>query len=126
MAIRLDTPQNGFAIDWLGQRIRLPIRTSDTGGLISAQLGDAPPGFINPPHVHTREDEVFYVISGEIQIRVADKMHHLSAGDLVFAPAGLPHQVSVVGNNAAKLLVLLTATRLNRRSSTHRANHSPT
>jgi mannose-6-phosphate isomerase-like protein (cupin superfamily) len=108
MAIRLDTPQNGFAIDWLGERIRLPIRTSDTGGQISAQLGDAPPGFTNPPHVHTREDEIFYVISGEIQIRVADKMHHLTASDLVFAPAGLPHQVSVVGNNAAKLLVLLT------------------
>ena len=48
------------------------------------------------------------MISGEIQIRVADKMHHLNAGDLAFAPAGLPHQVSVVGNNAAKLLVLLT------------------
>jgi len=108
MAIRLDTPQNGFAIDWLGQRIRLPIRTSDTGGRISAQLGDAPPGFTNPPHVHTREDEVFYVISGEIQIRIADKLLHLSAGDVALAPAGLPHQVSVVGNNAAKLLVFLT------------------
>ena len=43
MAIRLDTPQNGFAIDWLGQRIRLPIRTSDTGGLISAQSATLPP-----------------------------------------------------------------------------------
>jgi mannose-6-phosphate isomerase-like protein (cupin superfamily) len=108
MAIRLDTPQNGFAIDWLGQRIRLPIRTSDTGGRISAQLGDAPLGFVNPPHVHTREDEVFYVISGGIEIRIGDKLLHLSAGDLAFAPAGLPHQVSVVGNTAAKLLVLLT------------------
>jgi quercetin dioxygenase-like cupin family protein len=108
MTIRLDTPQSGFAIDWLGQRIRLPIRTSDTGGRISAQLGDAPSGFINPPHVHTREDEVFYVISGEIEIRIADKLQHLSAGDLAFAPAGLPHQVSVVGNTTAKLLVLLT------------------
>jgi quercetin dioxygenase-like cupin family protein len=108
MTIRLDTPQNGFAIDWLGQRIRLPIRTSDTGGMISAQLGVAPPGFVNPPHVHTREDEVFYVISGEIEIRIADKLQHMSAGDLAFAPAGLPHQVSVAGSNAAKLLVLLT------------------
>jgi quercetin dioxygenase-like cupin family protein len=108
MVIRLDTPQNGFAIDWLGQRIRFPIRTSDTGGKISAQLGDVPPGLINPPHVHTREDEVFYVVSGEIEIHIGDKLVHLSAGDLAFAPAGLPHQVSVVGNTTAKLLVLLT------------------
>jgi quercetin dioxygenase-like cupin family protein len=107
MAIRLDTKQSGFAVDWLGQRLRFPIRTSDTGGRISAQLGDAPPGFFNPPHVHTREDEVFYVISGEIQVRMANRLEHLSAGDLAFAPVGLPHQVSVVGNNAAKLLVLL-------------------
>ena len=51
---------------------------SDTGGKISAQLSNAPPGFNNPPHVHTREDEVFYVISGEIQIRIADRLQHLT------------------------------------------------
>jgi quercetin dioxygenase-like cupin family protein len=108
MDIRLDTPQNGFAIDWMGQRLRLPIRVSDTDGRISAQLGDALPGFRNPPHVHTREAEIFYVVSGSIELRIADRVERLGAGDLAFAPAGLPHQFSVAGSEAAKLLVFLT------------------
>jgi quercetin dioxygenase-like cupin family protein len=108
MSIRLDTPQNGQAIDWFGQRMRLPIRSSDTNGKISGQLSKAPPGFTNPPHVHTREDEIFFVIEGEIEILIADKKLRLQAGDLAFAPAGLPHQLTVIGPETAKLLVLLT------------------
>lgn len=108
MQIRLDTPDDGLSIDWLGQRVRLPIRTSDTSGRFSAQLGTIQPNFFNPPHVHTREDEVFYVLEGELTLRVADRKLTLHAGELAYAPAGLPHQVFNRTNKPTKTLVLLT------------------
>ena len=41
-------------------------------------------------HYH-HVDQIHYVISGSMQIRLGDQTHDVSAGSLVFIPAGLPH-----------------------------------
>jgi len=44
-----------------------------------------------PPHVHTAEDEIFYVLEGEHVFRIGDDEHALGPGEAVFAPRGVPH-----------------------------------
>jgi mannose-6-phosphate isomerase-like protein (cupin superfamily) len=44
-----------------------------------------------PPHVHTNEDEIFYVLEGEHVFRIGDDEHALGPGEAVFAPRGVPH-----------------------------------
>lgn len=44
-----------------------------------------------PPHVHRREDELFYVLEGRHVFTVGDTEHQAGPGDLVFGPRGVPH-----------------------------------
>ena len=55
----------------------------DTNGaflLVEAMLA---PGTEPPPHVHTREDELFYILEGEFDM--AHRFEPLSIRDLTFA-----------------------------------------
>ncbi len=112
MSIRLDTPANSTTVQWMGETIRLPIRPADTSGQLSAQLATLPPGAGNPPHVHTRESECFYVLAGEVVISCGNATHELETSDLIYLPAGLPHQMKVTSPAPARLMALLTPGRL--------------
>ena len=71
---------------------------ADTGGaycLIEASLA---PGMEVPRHTHTREDETYYVLSGELEVVVGDKTFVLGAGDTLIAPRNIPHQLRNSGN----------------------------
>ncbi|MEL7089583.1 MAG: cupin domain-containing protein, partial [Planctomycetota bacterium] len=77
--IRLDTETDGFSIPWLGDtQLRMPIRTADTAGACSTQLNTIPPGYENPPHCHGREDEVFYVIDGGVELSLGGERVRLN------------------------------------------------
>ena len=44
------------------------------------------------PHRHVQEDELFYVVEGEISIKTSEKTFHLEAGEMLIVPAGTEHQ----------------------------------
>ena len=52
----------------------------ETGGLHALVETTLPPDNGPPPHAHAREDEVFYVLSGEITFTVGGREHVASAG----------------------------------------------
>jgi quercetin dioxygenase-like cupin family protein len=71
---------------------------ADTGGgycLLEVALA---PGMSVPRHIHTREDEAYYVLSGELEVIVADEVFVLRAGDTLIAPRDIPHQLRNSGN----------------------------
>ena len=51
-----------------------------------------------PRHTHTREDEVYYVLRGELEVIVGEEVFILSAGDTLMAPRDIPHQLRNSGN----------------------------
>jgi quercetin dioxygenase-like cupin family protein len=44
-----------------------------TGGKLFMAEATVPPGCGNPPHIHDREDETFYLHQGTLSIQVVDK-----------------------------------------------------
>src|SRR5206468_12406992 len=64
-----------------------------------------PKGGGPPPHVHTREDETFYVVSGSLEILLGDKTYQAKKGDFVYIPRGTVHRFKNVGDDAAVQLV---------------------
>ena len=50
-----------------------------------------PPGGGPPAHVHTREEEAFYVIRGELAFLVGSDVVTVGAGSFVNVPKGLKH-----------------------------------
>jgi len=64
-----------------------------------------PEGGGPPPHIHSREDETFYVISGNLEILLGDKTHLAKAGDFVYIPRGTVHRFKNIGKEMAVQLV---------------------
>ena len=65
----------------------------------------APQGHGSPLHIHTREDEWFYVLEGELTFWVDGQVSVAPAGSFVFGPKGLPHTFIVSSEMARFLLV---------------------
>jgi mannose-6-phosphate isomerase-like protein (cupin superfamily) len=81
--------------------------TKDTNGtflLVEAMLA---PGTEPPPHVHTREDELFYVLKGEFDVYVGERAFNVKAGECVFMPRLRPHAF-VIRSPRLRLLALFT------------------
>jgi len=64
-----------------------------------------PKGGGPPPHVHSREDESFYIVSGSLEIRLGDKTYQAKRGDFVYIPRGTVHSFKNVGGDTAVQLV---------------------
>lgn len=68
----------------------------------------AAPGFNTGDHVHSRLEEIFYIIEGEFQIRAGDKMLRAKAGDFVLVPPGVPHGFGNPGGGPAKMVLVIS------------------
>jgi mannose-6-phosphate isomerase-like protein (cupin superfamily) len=59
-----------------------------------------------PLHVHSRDDECFYVVDGAIAVRCGDERFEAGPGSLVFLPRGIPHEWDVIGGDLATVLII--------------------
>ena len=82
------------------------ITGEQTGGAFFMAEATVPPGCGNPPHIHDREAETFYLKQGALTIHVGDKTLNASPGDFVQLPRGIVHCFQNTGNVDAKFLVL--------------------
>ena len=65
--------------------------------------GDGP-----PPHIHTAEEEAFYVLEGELNVLVGERTVTATAGAFVLVPRGTVHTYSKAGTASAKILVIIS------------------
>jgi hypothetical protein len=61
-----------------------------------------------PPHVHSREDELFYVLEGEFDVYVGNEAFRVEAGECVFLPKFKPHAF-VICSPQLRVLALFTS-----------------
>jgi mannose-6-phosphate isomerase-like protein (cupin superfamily) len=96
----------GRSFWWQGALMTIKATAADTEGQLGLVEADFPGDFGGPPlHVHSREDEAFYVLDGEIRFRQGDEESVARQGDYVFGPRGVPHSFKV-GEGGARALVL--------------------
>lgn len=67
------------------------------GGRLYAGLNCFLPGQEHAAHVHADQDKLYYVLSGSGEVTVGEETHAVSEGDLVLAPAGVPHGLKNTG-----------------------------
>ena len=63
----------------------------DTNQAFSLLEATLEPGNEPPPHVHSREDELFYVLEGEFDVYVGEEAYQAKTGECVFLPKLKPH-----------------------------------
>lgn len=61
-----------------------------------------------PLHKHLSEEEVFYVLEGEVTLRVGDREIQVVPGSVVLVPRGTPHTFWNSSKSPARLLVIFS------------------
>lgn len=88
-----------------GDRYDLLATGEETNNAFFQFEATVPTGGGPPPHVHSREDESFYVVSGDLEILIGDSTHRAKAGDFIFVPRGTVHGFKNLGHATAVQLV---------------------
>ena len=99
------TPQQGRTVALVGDVYRFLATGEDTNckyALIETLVG---PGGGPPPHVHSREEEGFYILEGEIAFTINGERVVATAGMFANMPVGTPHSFKNESNKPAKMLV---------------------
>src|SRR5256886_16594007 len=100
----LTKPTQGRTIAVVGDVYRFLAVGEDTNGKYAVWEAIVPPGGGPPPHVHSREEEGFYILEGEITLQVGDQRLVATAGMFANMPAGTPHSFKNESGQPAKML----------------------
>ena len=94
---------------WIvGDTMTFKATGASTGGSLMLLENVSPPGSGPPPHVHTREDEFFYVLEGSFVIRIGDELHDVEPGGFAYVPRGTVHNFRNAGETTGRILVGFT------------------
>ena len=99
-------PGAGEQLSVIGDRQTIKLDGSHTNGAFALIEQNNEPGTSIPKHFHTQEDEIFYVLEGEMEFTVSTETIVATAGTTVFLPKGIPHSFKV-GEKGARALVML-------------------
>jgi mannose-6-phosphate isomerase-like protein (cupin superfamily) len=77
-----------------------------TGGAL-AVFEEIPPLLDTPLHVHSNEDELFYILDGEHIVRRATEEYRLEPGEAIFLPRGVPHAQRRLVPGEGRLLIVV-------------------
>jgi quercetin dioxygenase-like cupin family protein len=103
-------PGDGEALpNPIGGRMVVKIRDEDTVGAYSIHDNTIPPGSPGPrPHIHRHHEEAFYVLEGELTVRVGQRKITAPAGSFVVVPRGVVHQPSNPGTQPTRVLLIFS------------------
>ncbi|GAB4043714.1 cupin domain-containing protein [Spirosoma jeollabukense] len=89
-----------------GGFFRVLVSPQQTDGSLAIIDITLPKGSEPPRHLHTREDETFYIIDGRVQFEIGDTLIDGKVGQAVFAPRNIEHQFTIQTDKARMLSVI--------------------
>ena len=101
----INSPPQGRTIAVVGDVYRFLATGADTDGRYALWEAIVPPGGGPPPHVHSREEEGFYVLEGEITFTVNGERVVAKAGTFANMPVGTPHSFKNESSQPARMLI---------------------
>jgi quercetin dioxygenase-like cupin family protein len=104
----------GPAYDFHGARVVIKASGDDTLGQLGVMESVYPPGLLVRPHVHAGEDEMLYLLSGELTGFCDDDRWTVTAGSFVFVPRDRLHGFTVTSSGPARALVITGPSQLDR------------
>lgn len=92
----------------VGEETLVKVSPADSDGQLAAFHLVAPPMSGPPRHVHTREDEWFYVLDGELVFELDGERVAVGAGGSVWLRRGVVHAYQNFTDRDARLLIVTT------------------
>ncbi len=84
--------------------VRLKVRSEHTAGSYLVIEVEHEPGDGIPPHQHSVEDEIAYIVEGTAEMTVGDETHIATSGTTVFLPKNVPHGYMAVGDERLEMM----------------------
>ena len=98
----------GERIWFVADTLTLKAAAASTGKSFTVVECLTAPGGGPPPHVHTREDEFWYVLDGTFEIWIGDEVHAVGPGGFAFGPRGTPHHFRNTAETPSRILLAFT------------------
>lgn len=95
----------GRTIAVVGDVYRFLATGDETDGKYAMFEAIVPPGGGPPPHTHSREEESFYILEGEITLTVGDQRIVATAGTFANMPIGSLHSFKNAATKAARMII---------------------
>lgn len=92
-----------------GLGVHFKVWGHQTGGRLAVVEHPIEARRLVPPHTHTMEDELSYVIEGRIGARIGDEIAEAGPGTYVYKPCGVPHTFWNPTDRPARLLEIICA-----------------
>jgi quercetin dioxygenase-like cupin family protein len=102
-AVTAQVPGEWFA----GSLLHWHVQSDETDGTFALGTALVRPGGEPPLHTHSREDETFYVLDGEVTFQRGHERIDAEPGAAVFMPRGIQHGFAV-RSETARLLQAFT------------------
>ena len=105
--IKVTMPSEGRTVAVVGDVYRFLATADDTNGKYAFWEAIVPPGGGPPPHVHSREEEGFYILEGEITFQIGVDRVVAKAGTFANMPVGTPHSFKNESDKPARMLIVV-------------------
>src|SRR5262245_40693867 len=106
-SVRLTGLEEGRSIYVVGDLYRFLAVGEDTGGSYARWEGIVSPDGGPPLHVHSREEEGFYILEGEITFTIEDRAITAGRGTFASLPPGVRHAFRNNSESTARMLILV-------------------
>lgn len=103
--------ESGEGWDLMGDGFKIKASEVAEGSGSAMAEYTAAPGDEPEPHTHLTEDEMFYVLEGELTFQCDGKRFEVGPGGFIFLPRGLEHGYTVRSEKPARLLVVTSPVR---------------
>ena len=96
-----------IAVGSSGAGVMVKVSEAETGDLCTVWEARVGPGTVGAgPHWHRGRDEFFYVLEGEMTLRIGDEEQAARAGTFAFIPRETIHGFRNASTEVARLLVM--------------------
>jgi quercetin dioxygenase-like cupin family protein len=107
-------PREGPSYDFHGAGVVIKASGEHTLGQLAVMESAYPPGLSVRPHVHAGEDEMFYLLEGELSGFCGEDRWTATPGTFVFVPRDCLHGFDVTSSEPARAIVITGPPRLDR------------
>lgn len=90
---------------FLGALLTLKVTGEQSGNGFTLVEARQPRGHGSALHVHRHDDEIFFVLEGEVRLQVGDDERTLTAGMMGYGPRGVKHSFIVTSEEARQLVM---------------------
>lgn len=108
LAPKVVAPAGGVVIHGPGDISHIKLSAADTCNRLSFTEYHVEPGAGPPLHVHTLEDETFYILEGTLSFHVGGKRIEAAPGTTLFGPRNVPHCFKNNTSRVAKMILVVT------------------